>query len=226
MQNMDPFQLCDCSLARCATGRMCGNLRELFDSLRVVSDAVIEHHMLRCALEDHFELYEFPNDLARWAWDALGDHTLGEQLGLIDPFRHPSTQAVREDLLDVIEQRLWGLDRIPWCRPGLELYLVESRLVGYNTGQLFETPVALAEAVGRMPLRSLFFHVHEARRRTRGETDDFSQWLEAYGAEPALVEDLRKIDFYALNLSQLRSAIFEIVQHHLSIDPTLLQVPT
>ncbi len=64
---MEPFQLWDCSLTRCATGRVCTNLRELFDALRVVPDAVIEHHMYRCALEDHFELYEFPNDLARWA---------------------------------------------------------------------------------------------------------------------------------------------------------------
>jgi hypothetical protein len=222
---IDPFQLCDCSLARCATGHTCGNLRELFDALRIASDAVIEHHIYRCALEDHFELYEFPNDLARWAWDALGDHLLGEQLGLIDPYRHPSTQAVREALLDVIEQRLWDLDRVPWCRPGLELHLVESRLVAYDTGLRFETPAALAEAIGRMPLRSIFFHVHEARRRTSGQTDDFSQWLEACGAEPALVEHLRKIDFYALNLSQLRAAIQEVLQLHLAMPSELLQVP-
>ncbi len=49
--------------------------------------------MMRCALEDHFELYEFPNDLARWCWTALGDHVLGEQLGLVDPYRQPSTAA-------------------------------------------------------------------------------------------------------------------------------------
>jgi hypothetical protein len=222
---MEPFQLCDCSLARCATGRFCGNLRELFDALRTVSDAAIEHHMFRCALEDHFELYEFPNDLARWAWDALSDHLLGEQLGLIDPYRHPSTQTVREAILDVVEQRLWGLDRVPWCRPGLELHLVESRLVAYNTGHRFETPAAMAEAVGRLPLRSVFYHVHEARRRTGGQTDDFSQWLESYGAGSALVADLRKIDFYALNLSRLRAAIQEVFQRHLAMPPGLLQAP-
>jgi len=198
----------------------------LFDALRVVPDAVIEHHVYRCALEDYFELYEFPNDLARWAWDALGDHILGEQLGLIDPYRHPSTQAVRETLLDVIEQRLWGLDRVAWCRPGLDLYLVESRLVAYDSGRRFPTPATLAEAIGRMPLRSLFYHVHEAHRRTGGHTDDFSQWLEAYGVEPALVERLRQLDFYALNLSQLRAAIEEVFQTHLAMPPELLQVPT
>ena len=38
--------------------------------------------MMRCALEDHFELYEFPNDLARWCWDSLGDQELAEELAL------------------------------------------------------------------------------------------------------------------------------------------------
>jgi hypothetical protein len=198
-------------------------LRELLESLRVVSDPVIEHHMMRCALEDHFELYEFPNDLARWSWDALGDHLLGEQLGLIDPYRHASTTAVRATLVDVIEERLWGMERVPWCRPGLELHLLESRIVAYDTGQRFETPVALAEALERMSLRSLYFHVHEARRRTAGYTDDFSEWLANYGAEPALVDDLRKIDFYALNLGQLRAAIQEVFRLHMTLEPVLLK---
>jgi len=218
---MAPFELCDCSLARCITGRICTNLRELLESLRVVPDAVIEHHMMRCALEDHFELYEFPNDLARWCWDALGDHLLGEQLGLIDPYRHASITAVRATLIDVIEERLWGMERVPWCRPGLELHLLESRVVAYDTGQRFETPVALAEAVDRMSLRSIYFHVHEARRRTAGASDDFSEWLAGYGAEPALVEDLRKIDFYASNLGQLRTAIHEVFRLHMASEPVL-----
>jgi hypothetical protein len=39
----------DCSLARCATGRSCSNLRELLDAVRTVPEAVLEHHMMRCA---------------------------------------------------------------------------------------------------------------------------------------------------------------------------------
>ena len=96
--------------------------------------------MMRCALEDHFELHEFPNDLARWCWTVLGDNVLGEQLGLVDPYRQPSTAALRAALVNVIEDRLWGLDRVPWCRPGLELHLVESRLIAYDTGERIATP--------------------------------------------------------------------------------------
>jgi len=83
---MEPFAVFDCSLARCPIGQSCSNLRELLAALHSIPDNVLEHHMLRCTLEDHFELYEFPNDLARWCWDALGDHVVGEQLGLVDPY--------------------------------------------------------------------------------------------------------------------------------------------
>jgi hypothetical protein len=87
------------------------------------------------------------------------------------------------------------------------LHLVHSRLVTYDTGERIPTPAALAEAMGRIPLRSLFFHVHEARRRTGGQSDDFSLWLENFGAAPSLVARIRAVDFYFLNLSQLRQEL-------------------
>jgi hypothetical protein len=214
MDETEPFVLVDCSLARQAIGRSCSNLRELSDAVRTVPDAVLEHHMLRCVLDDHFEMYEFPNDLARWCWEALGDPVLAEELGLVDPYKAATIGELRATLLDVIEERLWGLQRIPWCRPGFELHFMASRLVAYDTGERIPTPAALAEAVRRMSPRSLFYHVHEARRRTGGATDDFSLWLEQREASPALVAGLRAIDFYFLNLDQLRQEILALFQQH------------
>jgi len=216
MKSAEPFALFDCNLARCAVGKSCTNLRELLDVVRTASDATLEHHMMRCALDDHFELYEFPNDLARWCWDALGDDVLGEQLGLIDPYQSASPAALRAALINVVEERLWILDRVPWCRPGLELHLIESRLIAYDTGERFATLAALAEAMPGLSLSSLFYHVHEARRRTAGRTDDFSDWLEQYGADLALIEKLRAVDFYFLNLNQLRGEFMNIFRQHLS----------
>ncbi|MBI3462184.1 MAG: hypothetical protein HY000_03865 [Planctomycetes bacterium] len=209
MNSVEPFVLFDCGLARCALGRRCSNLRELQEAVRTVPDAVLEHHMVRCALEDHFELYEFPNDLARWCWEALGDQVLAEQLGLVDPYRHESIPSLRSVLVDAIEDRLWRLERVPWCRPGLELHLIESRLIAYDTGERIPTPAALCETIERMSPRSLFYHVHEARRRTAGRSDDFSAWLEQFGAEATLVARLRAVDFYFLNLTQLRQTLVE-----------------
>ncbi len=212
---MEPFAVFDCSLARCPIGQSCSNLRELLAALHSIPDNVLEHHMLRCTLEDHFELYEFPNDLARWCWDALGDHVVGEQLGLVDPYRHRSIADLRTKLVEILEDRLWNLERVPWCRPGLELHLLASRVVAYDTGQRIPTPVALAEAIPTMSLRSLFFHVYEARRRTDNVTDDFSIWLEQHEANPSLVARLRAIDFYFLNLSQLRREMMDVFGKYL-----------
>lgn len=216
--SMEPFSVFDCSLARRAIGRSCSNLRELSSAVRDVPDAVLEHHMLRSPLEDHFELYEFPNDLARWCWESLGDHLIGEQLGLLDPYRQGSLGDLRAKLVELLEERLWNLDRIPWCRPGLELHLLASRVVAYDTGERVSTPTALAESLSHMSLRSLFFHVHEARRRTGGQSDDFSLWLEGCQANPTLVTRLRAIDFYFLNLGQLRHEMIQTFQDYL-FDP-------
>jgi hypothetical protein len=219
MESIEPFCVMDCSLVRCATGRACSNLRELSEAIRTVSDAVIEHHMMRCALEDHFELHEFPNDFARWCWTALRDNVLGEQLGLVDPYRQSSIAGLRAALVNVIEDRLWDLDQSPWCRPGLELHLIESHLVAYDTGERISTLAALREGIERMSSRSLFYHVHDARRRTSGQSDDFSSWLEQSSAEPALVAALRTIDFYFLNLSQLRQALVDAFQRYVAEAP-------
>jgi hypothetical protein len=200
-------------------------LRELLEKLRMAPDAVLEHHMMHCTLENHFELHEFPNDLARWCWSVLGDHVLGERLGLVDPYRQPSMAALRAALVNAIEDRLWDLDHVPWCRRGLELHLVESRLIAYDTGERIFTPASLLEALARMSPRSLFFHVHNARQRTGGVTDDFSLWLEQSGADARLVGALRGIDFYFLNLRQLRQALIEAFQHYVAGAPPVARNP-
>jgi hypothetical protein len=225
MNSPEPFAIFDCSLLRCPTGRSCSNLRELRDAIQTVPDVVLEHHMMRCALEDHFSLYEFPNDLARWCWSALGDQILAEHLGVVDPYRHATTDVLRVALLDAIEDRLWELDRVPWCHPGLELHLVQSRLVIYDTGERVTTPAALFEAIERMSSRSLFYHVHEGRRRSGGKADDFSQWLADLGVDADALRKLREIDFYFLNLNQLRDELLAIFQHHL-MDPMAVKGPS
>ena len=207
------FALFDCSLVRLATGRSCTNLRELLETLRTAPLSVLEHHLLRCPLEDHFELNEFPNDLARWCWDALGERQLAEELALVNPYVS-GIKELRTALVNKLEDRLWALERVPWCRPGFELHLLESRLIAFDTRERFATLASLAEAFPRFSRRSLFFHVHEAHAR-RG-VDDFSAWLERSGGPPTLVERIRAIDFYFLNLNQLRRQLLDAFCAHLS----------
>jgi hypothetical protein len=216
MPNDGDFVLMECSLVRRGTGRSCTNLRELLEAVRTAPEDVLGHQMMRCALDDHFELYEFPNELARWCWESLGVHALGEALGLVDPYAYASLAECRQALISVIEDFSWESSQAASCPPGRELHLVASQLVAFDTEERLTSPAALADSVGRMSVRSLFYHVHEARRRTAGKTDDFSAWLEGYGAAPELVAGIRGIDFYFLNLKQLRSAIVDVFRNYLT----------
>jgi len=211
-----PFVVYDCSLVVRATGHSVSNLRELLHAVREVGNFVLEHHMMRCQLSDHFELNEFPNDFARWCWQDLGERSTAERLGLIDPYRHENLDSLRAEIAEAVEQRLWTGDaNIQSCRAAMDLQLVASQLVAYETGMRLTSVAALAESLPRMSLRSLYYHVHDARRRTGGRSDDFSAWLETLGADSSLIRDLREIDFYFLNLTQLRAAILEVFHRHL-----------
>jgi len=86
------------------------------------------------------------------------------------------------------------------------------------------TLAGLAQALPGITVRSLFFHVHEARRRRKDGSDDFSAWLEQIGAEPALVAGLRAVDFYFLNLNQLRQEFIDVFRSHLPDPSVLLKV--
>ena len=160
-------------------------------------------------LEDHFELYEFPNDLARWCWTALGDYMLGEQLGLLDPYQEPSTPTCARLLINVIEDRLWGLDRVPWCRPGLELHLVESRLIAYDTGERIRHPGGPAARPSSDVAAVAVLPRPRSAAADGRQTDDFSFWLEQCGAERLAGGQLAGDRLLLPQPGQLRQALLE-----------------
>src|SRR2546423_684139 len=84
--------------------------------------------------------------------------------------------------------RSWEFDQMPGCRAGLGFPVIADSLVAYDTGERFATATALAEALTRMSVRSIFYHVREGRRRTGGRTDGFSAWLEGYEVDMGLVK--------------------------------------
>ncbi len=209
------FHVFDCSLVRRAIGESVSTLRELVSAVGEMDSSAVEHHMMRCRLDDRFEMAEFPNDFARWCWEDLGDRITAERLALVNPYLHPSIDELRKEIAGAIEERLWSADFVSHpCRPGMELHLVGSQLVAYDTGLQVTSMTALAEALPRMSLRSVFYHVHDARRRSGGAADDFSSWLETIGADAQLVRSVREIDFYYLSLNQLREALVSVLSQH------------
>ena len=208
---MNPFEIKDCALLT----RMSGlppafNLRELRDRILSCSCDVLYHHFCETLLVPSFDYPDYRNDFAIWAKWRLGDETLAERLGMIDPYIFTSMEELRAATLEIIEDRLSEVSMIPWARPGHEFYLMQAITVSFDTGERVEHPDELAAAVDRMTGGSIYAHVLEAKRRKPIGLDDFSAWLSGLeGSWEHYLKAIRAIDFTFHSLSEIRRELVE-----------------
>ena len=99
-------------------------------------------------------------------------------------------------LINAIEDRLWDLERA-WCRSGMELHLVESRLIAYDTGERILSPRSCWRQSNACPCGLCFITCtkpaadRETVRRILAVAGD-------HGSDASLVAKIRRIDYYFL----------------------------
>lgn len=206
------FNVNDCSLiTRMAGIREALNLRELEERITHCPDGCLFHHFCETVIRPTFDDPDYPNDFALWASRELGDRILAERLAVINPYKLSSLGELRQELLDVIQERLTEVEHIPWARDhGFEF--MQAVTVVFNTGIVLETLDDFIDQLPNMSLGSVYYHFVEARRRTETKQDDFTNWMKDFGeeAEP-LIKSLAEIDFYYLSLRELREILIEKV---------------
>jgi hypothetical protein len=206
-----PFAVQDCALAAIATGKRAQNLRELRENLITIHPGSIYYHFWGGLLRPRFDDPEYHNDFAIWSRYALQDAVLAERLGIIDPTEFADLESLRQELVEVVEERLDGLELVPWSKPDKQFYFVRSQIVVFDTHRRIERPEELAQTVPLMSLGSIFLHFIDARRRTPERIDDFSAWIgscfEGYGD---LYASLAKLDPFFSGLSELRKELVKV----------------
>jgi len=203
-----PFKIVDCALTILSLGRSAQNLRELRDHLASVPAQSLSHHFYDSLLRPAFDDPEYRNDFALWARRQLHDALLAERLGVIDPMDYPDLEQLRQQLVDVVEDRLSEANEVPQAARGKEFHFLKSQFVILETGASATTIGELAEIIPKLSTGSIFHHVIETRRRQPGRPDDFSGWLEAWGAPSAPIrERLQAVDYHLWSLSELREQI-------------------
>ena len=211
MMEKADFNMLDCALIVIATGEKAQNLRELRDILRTCHPGCLYYHFWGGLLRPHFNYAEFQNDFAEWAWNKLNDSKISEQLSIIDPNVFVNIEDLRQEIIEIIEQRLSESEHIPWVKTGLEFHFIRSQIVIFNTGVILKDPHDLLEIIPNMSPGSIFYHFIEARRRTDENKNDFSIWLENFGDKYKVLRDeLDKVDPYFTNLNELRQVISTI----------------
>ncbi len=207
----EEFNILDCALIVIATGEKAQNLRELRDILRTIHPGCLYYHFWGGLLRPHYDNPEFQNDFAEWASNKLHDSKISEQLSIIDPNVFIDIEDLRQEVVEIIEERLSESEHVPWVKTGQDFHFIRSQIVIFNTGVCLSDPRELLEIIPNMSLGSIFYHFIDARRRTPENKNDFSIWLKSFGDKYDLLrDDLDKVDPYFTTLSELRQEISTI----------------
>ena len=212
---MEPFHAKDCSLITCMGGvEPAMNLRELRDRLAICPIECLQHHYCEPVLRATFDDPEFRNDFAVWAARDLRDRSLAERLGAINPYQVRDFQALRRQVLEIIDDRLSEISTVPWVPRGSEFRFMRSLTVIFDTDMYFENAAELAIGIPHLTTSSIYFHIVAASLRTDSHGDDISMWLAEFGDETAaIVKALRSLDFYYLTLPELKRELAAAFNH-------------
>ncbi len=206
--SIEPFVVKDCALAAIATGRRAQNLRELRDHLQAVHSGSIYYHFWGGLLRPRFDDPEYNNDFASWVRHALHDPRLAERLGVIDPAAFGDLEALRQEVLDSIEQRLDETEFLAWARRDQQFHFLRGQTVVFDTRKRVTRPEEMAALLPALSLGSIYYHFIDARRRAPQGLDDFRAWLGRFGDEfAALRERLAGVDPYFVTLRELRGRL-------------------
>jgi len=211
------FYIKDCALISISTGEKAYHLKELYDRLQHVHSGCIYFHFWGGRLKPFLEKREYHNDFAMWAYHTLHDQTLAERLALIDPVTYSTVDALRTEVLRVVDERLDETEQVGWIQKVTPFRFVRSQIVVFSTAYMAVRPEELTEIIPKLSKSAIFYHFIDAHRRAPLGQDDFSTWLQGFGEKyESLAKKIGEIDFYFMTLSNLQKKLHALFSEHFS----------
>jgi Family of unknown function (DUF5752) len=192
-------------------GRKARNLQMLAAGIKEVPPSSIYHHTHRFLLQHHFLSPEPPNDFAYWVTEVLNDKILGERLSSVDIIQFSTIEALRERLLDVLSDHQRGLERVVDAPRGEEFHFMASRMFVLPTSFVAGSLPEFREALAKVTINSIYYHMFDARLRLRRGDNDFSRWLDDGGFRK-LAAAIRELDPYTQTLDGLRRRLMSMIR--------------
>lgn len=212
---MVDFAIMDCALAIVATGRRAQTLRELRDILRDIHPGCVYHHFWGTLLRPQSSDREYNNDFAAWCRHSLHDNRAAERLAVIDPAEFSNLEDLRQEVIDVIDERLDETELMLFAQADQQFHFSRSIIVLFDTHRRLTHPTELVDALPELSVGSVFYHFIDARRRDPLGVDDFRAWLTGLGPEhQALCDALAEVDPYFDSLYILRERLAELFAEH------------
>jgi len=195
-------------------GRRAVTVEGLLRGVREVPGTSIYYHTHRFLQQHYYLSPEPPNDFAFWVTNSLGLDTLGERLASVDTVRFRSIRELRQALVEVLEASLLGRAPHPVEAPeGEEFHFMSARTFILPTHYEVNSLEEFREALGKVSIESIYFHMFEAKLRLERGENDFSNWFETNG-QSQLAREVSRFDPYTITLEGLRRTIVQKVSRY------------
>jgi hypothetical protein len=189
--------------------------RELMDRLEEAPAAAILFHTYGYFLRHRPMTMAYGNDFAAWVATQVRDQVLAERLAVVNPFEFDSLDALREELVTVVNDHLVRLSSVPRIEFGEPFYFQQSDVVQVPLGPGVTSLVEFRNALADVESSAVYFHMIEARARLGRHADDFSEWIRASLGLPELADRIAHIDAYMTSLERVRARVLSLVDAEL-----------
>ncbi len=193
-------------------GRRARDEQELLDLLEEVPIDSIYHHTAARFLR--FEVVDamFPNDFAMWATREVRDQTLGERLGIIDPFDFGNLEELRMELVTTLDDHLSRISVVPRVIHGEPFHFMRSRFIEIPSGFAAHDVATFEQALARVDASSIYYHTVEARLRKGVPEGDFARWLGDQVSSHELGAKIAKLSPFSSSLETMRRQLLALVR--------------
>ncbi len=198
------------------TGEKANTLEELVALLKRCTGSAIFYHVFQSYRERHFAIEKYHSDFAQWISNSQDEEVLAERLGSLDVRDFVTLRALRESMIQIIEDHLKAY---PQCGKRIgktPFFFCQSVSVVMPTRDRAGGLEDFYQLIGKIGIRSIHYHLVEARLRLGIHTNDFSHWLGDSLKKERLAQRIEGIDMYLHTLEEIRTMILRYIEEEMN----------
>lgn len=197
------------------TGEKADNLEELVDLLKRCTGSAIFYHVFQSYRERHFAIEKYHSDFAQWISNSLDEEALAERLGSLDVRDFTTIRGLREAMLQIVEDYLRKHPQSGNRQGKTPFFFCQSVSVVMPTHYIAWNLEDFYQVIGKIGMRSIHYHLIEARLRLGIHTNDFSYWFRDSLKKEKLAHRIEGIDIYLHSLEEIRKKILQYVEEEM-----------
>jgi len=206
----DPFFFTGCWELREMVGRSARDEQQLLEAIEEIPLDSLSYHTHSFFLRHAYIAGPYPNDFATWAAIQVRDRVLGEKLGILDPYDFENLEALRAEIVNIVDEHLSQLQIIPRVVYGEPFYFMQSRIIEVPTGLEARTLTEFRKILATVDISAVYYHNFEAMLRLGRRMGDFALWIEEQLHLPELAQKISRLDFYMTSLESIRHRIIQL----------------